>query len=76
METKIMAILNEICGAEDGELSLDMDLFKTGLIDSFAIVQLLVMLEEQCGVVWDIETLTRDEIATPAKIIRKANQDS
>ena len=75
MEEKIMLILNEICGAEDGELEPDMDLFGAGLIDSFGVVQLLVKLEEQLGVSLDIEQLVREEIATPAKIIKLVGQN-
>lgn len=68
MEEKMIAILNEICGAEDGELEADMDLFAEGLLDSFGIVQLFVEIETQFDVVLDIGALTREEIATPAKI--------
>lgn len=69
MEEKVMALLAEICGAEDGELTPEMDLFEMGLLDSFGVVQLLVELEERFGAVLDIETVSREEIATPAKII-------
>ncbi|MCL2035368.1 MAG: D-alanine--poly(phosphoribitol) ligase subunit DltC [Oscillospiraceae bacterium] len=70
MEYKIMQILNEVCGAEDGELKPDLDLFETGLLDSFAVVQLLVEFEERLHVTLDIETLRREDIATPALIVR------
>ena len=71
MEAKIMAILNDICGADDGELEPDLDLFEAGLLDSFGVVQLLVELETHFNVVLDIESLSRDEIATPAKLTRR-----
>lgn len=74
MEEKIMAILNDICGAEDGELEADMDLFEAGLLDSFGVVRLIVELEAQLGISLDIEQLPRGEIATPARIIRLAEQ--
>jgi D-alanine--poly(phosphoribitol) ligase, subunit 2 len=72
MEQRIMEILNDICGAQPGELEPDMDLFEAGLLDSFGVVQLLVALEEQLQVVLDIESISREEIATPAKLIRRA----
>lgn len=68
MNQTIMEILNEICGAEDGELEPDTDLFEAGLLDSFGVVQLLVRLEDELGAVLDIESLTREMIATPARI--------
>ena len=74
MEEKIMAIISDICGAGSGELAADTDLFETGLIDSFGVVQLLVKLEEELGVSLDIENLRRDEASTPAQIIRLAGR--
>ena len=71
MEEKLMMILNEICGAEDGELEPDMNLFEMGLLDSFGVVQLFVEIEEQFGVTLDIETVTWEEMATPALILER-----
>ena len=72
MESKIMSILCEICGAEEGELDENLDLFEAGLIDSFAVVEMLVKFEEQLGISLDIEKLSREQIATPALIIKMA----
>ena len=69
MESKIITIISNICGAGDGELDLDLDLFEAALLDSFAIVQMSVELEEAFGVTLDLENLTREQIATPARII-------
>jgi len=69
MESKIIAIISDICGAEEGELELDLDLFESGLMDSFAVVQMAVEIETELGIELDIEGLTRKEIATPALII-------
>lgn len=68
MEEKVMKILAEIYGAEDGEMEADMDLFEMGALDSFGVVQLLVELEEQLGVTLEMELLSREDIATPSKI--------
>jgi D-alanine--poly(phosphoribitol) ligase subunit 2 len=68
MEQEIILILNEICGAEPGELERDMDLFENGLLDSFGVVQLLVKLEERFGLAIDVERFSRAELATPALI--------
>ena len=68
IEDKIMIILGEICGAEEGELEPDMDLFDAGLLDSFGVIQLLVELEEQFGVHLEVDLIPRKKIATPQKI--------
>lgn len=70
MEEKIMAILNDICGAEDGELTPDINLFDEGLLDSFGVVQLIVELEEAFSISLRIETIPREEIATPGRVMR------
>ncbi len=68
MEEKVLQILGGLCGAEPGELSPGLDLFGEGLLDSFATVQLLLELEEAFGVSLALEELSREQIATPAKI--------
>lgn len=75
MEEKIMSILNDVCGAEEGELPPGINLFDEGLLDSFGVVQLIVELEEAFGISLGIETVSREEIATPAliaKLVEKA----
>ena len=74
MEEKIMLILNGICGAEPGELELNMDLFESGLLDSFGVAELLVGLEESFSLTLDIAELSREQIATPARIIQLVRQ--
>lgn len=68
LEAKIIMILSGICGADEGELEPDLDLFEAGLLDSFGVIQLLMELEEAFGVSLQIETIPRERIATPEKI--------
>lgn len=75
MLENVVAILNRICGTEEGELEPDLDLFEAGLLDSFGVVQLLVELEERLGVELDIATITREEIATPALIAQRIRRE-
>ena len=63
----IIEILNDICGADEGEIQPDTELFEEGILDSFGLVQLLVQLE-QYGKHLDIASLQREDVATPAKI--------
>lgn len=75
MLEQIIEILNDICGAEPGELEPDMELFENGLLDSFGVVQLLVKIEERIGLALDIESFARADIATAeliAAVVEKA----
>ena len=63
MLENIIEILNEITGADEGEIQPDTELFAEGVLDSFGLVQLLVALE-----------LDRDAISTPEKIAALAEQ--
>ena len=69
MEEKIMAILEEVCGAEPGELEPDVELFEEGILDSFGMISLFVEIEKQLGVKLEPTEFTREEIATPAMIL-------
>jgi D-alanine--poly(phosphoribitol) ligase subunit 2 len=72
MLSQITRILEELIGADPGDLPPDLDLFENGLLDSFAIVQLVVELEEKLGVRLEIETLSRADLATPTLIAKLA----
>ena len=63
----IIELLNDICGADEGEILPETELFEEGILDSFGLVQLLVQLE-QYGKTLDIAELQREELSTPAKI--------
>lgn len=67
MLEEIIAVLNDITGADAGEITPETELFEEGLLDSFGLVELLVRLE-QFGKTLDVAELTREEISTPAKI--------
>ena len=71
MEEKILEILAEKCGVEPEDLreDMDIDLFEEGLLDSFAMLGLLVDFDEQLGVKIEITELERSEINTPNKVI-------
>ena len=71
MEEKIMAILEEVCGAEPGELEPDVELFEEGILDSFGMISLFVEIEKQLGIKLEPTELTREEIATPALILQQ-----
>ena len=64
IEQKVIDILNEITGAQPGEIDPDLALFDEGLLDSFATIQ------EGFGLHLEISELSREQMATPAKIAR------
>ena len=68
MVDQIIEMLNEICGADPGEILPDMALFDEGILDSFGLVQLIVALEEGFGVALDPAVLERSQMATPDAI--------
>ncbi len=73
MVENVIRILNEIVGADEGEIQPDTELFDEGILDSFGLVQLLVALEEE-GAVLDVADLDRALISTPAKLAALAEQ--
>lgn len=76
MEEKILEILAEKCGVEPEDLKedMDIDLFEEGLLDSFAMLSLLVDFDEQLGVKIEITELERSEINTPNKVIERLSK--
>lgn len=74
MKEKIMAILEEVCGAEPGELELDVELFEEGILDSFGVISLFVEIEKQLGVKLEPTELEREQLATPAHIIAEVEK--
>ena len=44
MLEEIIAVLNDITGADAGEITPETELFEEGLLDSFGLVELLVQL--------------------------------
>ena len=51
MEEKLLDILERICDDEAVREDLEMDLFEEGLLDSLAIAELIVAVEEEFKVV-------------------------
>ncbi len=71
MEEKILSILAEKCGVEPEDLAedMDIDMFEEGLLDSFAMLGLIVEFEEQLNIKLEITEIDRKDINTPNKVI-------
>ncbi len=68
MREKILEVLKE----ENEEIveDLDRDLLTSGILDSFDIVNLVVMLEEALSINIDVEMVTPENFQTAGSIIR------
>lgn len=67
----IMEILENLTGSDEVKNNPDVDLFKTGLLDSMGTVQLLLELQDKFGINAPVSEFERSEWATPNKIIEK-----
>ena len=69
MEKKILDILEDICGDEIVKENPDIDLLEEELIDSLDYVELLLRIQDEFGIVIAPTEVTREEMATPNRII-------
>lgn len=67
---KVIDIIEEVCDDSVVRENLDIDLWKTGLIDSMGFINLLSSLEDEFDVEVDISNITRETMATPNMIIK------
>ena len=73
MDTKqaVLDILNELPQFEDLSDQMDENMFENGLLDSMATVQMLLELQDKCGVTAPVSEFHREDWDTPNKIIAK-----
>lgn len=69
MEKKIFNIICDISGKVVIE-NYDMDLFENGILDSFAIAQLISSLEEDFNIEIDPEDIVPEKFSTISEISR------
>lgn len=69
MENAVLNILLEICGDEESLQDKDINLFDSGLIDSLGVIELLLKIEDELNIRIQPTEVTREDIATPNKII-------
>lgn len=71
MKEQVLNILEETVGTDEIYDNLDMNLFEEGLMDSLAMVQFLVDVEDQIGISVPVSEVKREEWDTPNKIIKQ-----
>lgn len=69
MREKLLDMIEELCGDEIVKEDPDIDLLEEGLIDSLDYIELLLWIEEAFGLKMSPSELTREEMATPNRII-------
>lgn len=65
---EVINLLAEICQDDVIKENPDIDLFDSGLLDSFGTVELLVQAEERFGILIPITEFDRDTWNTPNNI--------
>lgn len=69
MKDKLLEMIEELCGDEIVRENPDIDLLEEGLIDSLDYIELLLKIEDEFGLRMSPSELTREEMATPNRII-------
>lgn len=68
---RMLDLIEEVCDDEVIREERDIDLFKAGLLDSMAAIELLVGIESELGVVIAPTAVEREEMNSVNKIIHQ-----
>ena len=68
MKEKVLEIFIEVIGNDEIAEDLDLDLFEAGLLDSLAIIEVLLKIEEKLGIKLQPTDLERDDMSTVNKL--------
>ena len=68
MEEKLLDIIEKLCEEDVVREDLDMDLFEEGLLDSLAMTELLISIEDEFGVTLSPTEYDKSELSTVHKI--------
>lgn len=68
MKEKVLEIFIEVIGNDEIAEDLDLDLFEAGLLDSLAIIEVLLKIEEKLGMKLQPTDLERDDMSTVNKL--------
>lgn len=70
-ENQVIELLAEICQDDVVKEDPNINLFDSGLLDSFGTVELLVQIEEKFGITVPITEFDRDTWNTPNNIAKQ-----
>lgn len=68
MKEKVIEIFTEVTGSDEIADDLDLNLFEAGLLDSLAIIEVLLQIEEKLGIKLQPTDLERDDMSTVNKL--------
>ena len=68
MKEKILDIFIEVTGNDEISEDLDLNLFDAGLLDSLAIIEVLLKIEEKLGIKLQPTDLEREDMSTVNKM--------
>jgi D-alanine--poly(phosphoribitol) ligase subunit 2 len=68
MKEQVLEIFIEVTGNDEIAEDLDLDLFEAGLLDSLAIIEVLLQLEEKLGIKLQPTDLEREDMSTVNKL--------
>ncbi|WP_182102068.1 D-alanine--poly(phosphoribitol) ligase subunit DltC [Niallia taxi] len=71
---KVLQVIAEVCQDDVVKEELDIDLFDSGLIDSFGTVELLFQFDDQLNITVPITEFDRDTWNTPNAIVDRLNE--
>lgn len=66
---RVLAILARVTSTRDLDAEMDTDLFEAGLLDSLALVNLILTFDDELGVPIYPSELDRETWSTPRKLI-------
>ncbi|GAA0070325.1 D-alanine--poly(phosphoribitol) ligase subunit DltC [Clostridium sardiniense] len=69
MQEQVINIFEEVTGCDEIREDLEMDLFEAGLLDSLAIIEVLLQIEERLGIKLQPTDLERTDMATVNNLV-------
>ena len=68
MKEKVLEIFIDVTGNDEIAEDLDLNLFDAGLLDSLAIIEVLLQIEEKLGIKLQPTDLEREDMSTVNKM--------
>ena len=68
MNEIVIEIFTDVTGSDDIAEDLDLNLFEAGLLDSLAIIEVLLQIEERLGIKLQPTDLEREDMSTVNKL--------
>ena len=69
MQEKVLDIFEEVTGTDEIREDLDINLFEAGLLDSLAIIEVLLKIEEVFNIKLQPTDLEREDMATVNNLV-------